>query len=293
MDFGVCLPNFGRYASPEAVAEVARAAEEEGYTALWATDHILVPSRYRNPYGHLLEALTTLGYVAALTEKVRLGTSILVLPMRDPFLVAKQVAALDRLSRGRVVLGVGVGWLEEEFRYLGYTFTDRGKRCDEAIGLLRALWRGEPEFQGHYYRYQDGVSEPRPYQAEGPEIWVGGDSRPALRRVARLGDAWHPVGLKPEELQQGLETLQAMTSRKVRLTLRLTVNIGGRSGTYRTASGATRVMLGGPPSRVIKGLERYLAVGVEHLACSFGDRPLEEQLRRLRLFAQEVMPSFT
>jgi alkanesulfonate monooxygenase SsuD/methylene tetrahydromethanopterin reductase-like flavin-dependent oxidoreductase (luciferase family) len=143
MKFGFCLPNYGGKIRPEDMIESAILAERTGFDSVWATDHIIVPTKFTQPYGDLVEPLVTLSYIAAKTDTVRLGSSIIVVPQRNPILVAKQVASLDRLSRGRVILGTGVGWLEEEFRYLNADFKRRGKFFDESIQLMRALWKDE------------------------------------------------------------------------------------------------------------------------------------------------------
>ena len=147
MQFGVALPHFSRMASRKAVLTTAREAEALGFDSVWTTDHVLMAADQPEPYGTILEAFITLTYVAAVTERVRLGTSVIVLPQREPVLVAKQAATLDVLSNGRVILGVGVGWNEREFGFLGASFNDRGRRLDEYIQALRVLWSApDPEF---------------------------------------------------------------------------------------------------------------------------------------------------
>jgi len=180
------------------LAAIAQGAEELGFRSVWATDHLLVPTENYRPYGRLLEALTLLSFLATKTKEVRLGTSVLIVPMRNPVEVAKQVATIDVLSGGRALLAVGAGWLEKEFRFLNANFAQRGAFLDESIRLVRALWSQERiNFQGKFFNIADGVFEPKPVQGGGPPIWVGGNSRSAMRRAARLGDGWHPVGPDP------------------------------------------------------------------------------------------------
>jgi probable F420-dependent oxidoreductase len=188
--FGVILPNFGAASSPARIRAFAEAAEELGFHSVWATEHIVVGPEGVDPYGRVYDPLVTLGWVAGLTERVGLGTSIVLVPLHNPFHLAKEVATLQELSGGRVTLGVGMGWHRDEFEFMGVPFERRGRRADEAIRLMRALWRGEPSFEGRYWSYRDATAEPHP--APQPEIWVGGSSERALRRARELGDAWHP-----------------------------------------------------------------------------------------------------
>ncbi|MFQ5950831.1 MAG: LLM class F420-dependent oxidoreductase [Candidatus Geothermarchaeales archaeon] len=288
MKFGVILPNYESWASKEAIVEVAEKAEEVGYDSVWSTDHVLVTRRWEHPYGHLFESLTTLSYVAGITEHVSLGTSILILPQRNPIIVAKQVAALDKLSEGRVILGVGVGWLSEEFQMLGASFQRRGRLTDEAIRVMRTLWTEEnPSFDGEFYSFEDPAFYPKPAQDGGPPIWIAGASQPALRRAAKLGDGWHPVGLSPPEIAGGRERIRALTQRDVLLTLRLRVNLGGsRSPDYQ------RHMLTGGGDDLIKQLQKYADAGLQHLACQFTLKSIDGYLEQMSEFASAVTPSF-
>jgi probable F420-dependent oxidoreductase len=187
---GVILPNFGKGSSPAAIRRVAEAAEEVGFDSVWATEHIIVGPEAVNPYGRVYDPLVTLGWIAGWTDRVRLGTSIVLLPLHHPMHLAKEVATLQELSGGRFTLGVGVGWHRDEFEFMGVEFAGRGRRADEAIRLLRALWSGERDFDGRYWSFRDATAEPRPVPQ--PEIWVGGSSDRAVRRARELGDVWHP-----------------------------------------------------------------------------------------------------
>jgi probable F420-dependent oxidoreductase len=188
--FGVILPNYGRNATPDAIRRVAETAETLGFDSVWATEHIIVGPEAAQTYGRVYAPLVTLGWVAGWTERIRLGTSIVLLPLRNPIHVAKEVATLQELSGGRFTLGVGMGWHEDEFRFMGVPFRGRGRRGDEAIRVLRALWRGERDFEGEFWSFRDATFEPVPSRQ--PEIWVGGSSELAIRRALHLGDVWHP-----------------------------------------------------------------------------------------------------
>ena len=198
MKIAVEFPSVAFREGPQQIAALARAIEEIGYDELAVFDHVVMgyptPSRSAPRYPSnmpVLEALILLGFAAAVTSRVSLSTEVLVLPQRQPVLVAKQVATLDTLSAGRMRLGVGVGWQECEFDVLNTNFNDRGRRMDEAIGLLRAYW-GEDriDLDGPHYPADGIAMDPKPPQGAKLPIWVGGLSEPALRRVARLGDGW-------------------------------------------------------------------------------------------------------
>ena len=190
MHFGVILPNFGSESSPAGIRAFAEAAEELGFDSVWATQHIVVGPEGVDPYGRVYAPFVTLGWVAGWTVQVGLGTSIVLVPLHNPFHLAKEVATLQDLSGGRVTLGVGIGWHRDEFQFMGVPFEGRGRRADEAIRLVRALWRGESSFAGRYWSYANATAEPRPSPM--PEIWVGGSSDRAIRRALELGDVWHP-----------------------------------------------------------------------------------------------------
>jgi probable F420-dependent oxidoreductase len=187
---GIILPNFGEGSSPDGVRAVAEAAEELGFDSVWATEHIIVGPDAVDPYGTVLEPFGVLAWVAALTRRVELGTSITLVPLHHPVQLAKEVATLQLLSGRRFRLGVGLGWHEDEFRFLGVDFRGRGRRTDEALRLMQALWSGAGEFQGEIWSFADATFGPLP--AERAELWIGGASDRAVRRARELGDVWHP-----------------------------------------------------------------------------------------------------
>jgi probable F420-dependent oxidoreductase len=187
---GVILPNFGERATPDAIRSTAEAAEELGFDSVWVTEHILVGREAATLYGRVYAPLVTLGWLAALTERVALGTSIVILPLHHPVHLAKEAATVQELSGGRLLLGVGLGWHEDEFGSLGVPFRRRGRRADEALAVVKALWRGDRSFAGELWSFGDATFAPLP--APEPQLWFGGSTDQTVRRVLEHGGVWHP-----------------------------------------------------------------------------------------------------
>lgn len=206
MKFGIAFANTGPFAKPEGAAAIAEAAEQSGFDSLWTVEHVVVPNDYASTYPYsadgkmpggtqfdIPDPLIWLTWVAARTTTLKLGTGILILPQRNPVVLAKEVATLDLLSGGRVLLGVGIGWLEEEFKILGVPFADRVRRTEEYVEALRALWSQDlPTFAGETVAFTEAVSRPRPVGGSVPVI-IGGHSPAAARRAGRLGDGFFPA----------------------------------------------------------------------------------------------------
>ena len=226
MQFGIAFANTGHGSPPKGAVAIAEAAEAGGLTALWTVEHVVVPSGYESKYPYdpsgkmaggaeefdLPDPLVWLAYVAARTTTIKLGTGILILPQRNPVITAKAVATLDHLSGGRAVLGVGAGWLAEEYAALNVPFDDRGKRLDEYIAVMRALWTGDKaSFDGDYFHFADCISRPRPVNGSVP-IVIGGHTPVAARRAGRLGDAFFPMSASLGELADIIGTMRAAAS---------------------------------------------------------------------------------
>lgn len=292
--FGFCLPHFGNFEGREYIRELAIAAEENGFETIWTTDHIAIGQRYKYPYGRITESLVTLAYIAPLTEHVKLGTSIIVLPMRNTLLFAKQVATLDYLTGGRVIVGVASGWESTEFRNLGVDYRSRGKLLDEQIRLLRVLWSSEtPTFKGKFHEVGGVYFSPLPPSRGGPPIWVGGNSERAARRAIELADGWHPTGIDVVRFTSFVEKFK-MRRQGFVLSGRFTVDLTGKKGTsYKSSGGEERVIISGRPSDVIERFSEYVDQGMSHIGVYLGDKKKEEVLNEMRLFASEVMPSFS
>ena len=196
MRVGIHLPQFGRAATPEAIAQAARAAEELGFTDVWVSDHVVKPASQNYPSPYLFDPLLTLTWAAAATQRIGLGTSVLVAPQYHPLWLANATASLDALSGGRLRLAVGVGWSEAEFEALGQDFSTRGRRTDEILEVLRACWSTDPtSHRGEFFSFDDIRVLPKP--AHAIEVWIGGGSEAAYRRAARHGSGFQLIGLDP------------------------------------------------------------------------------------------------
>ena len=292
MKFGLLIPNFGAAAAGETIAASARLAEELGFDSVWTTDHVLMPAEMPEPYGNLIESLTALTIAATATSKVRLGTSIIVTTQREPVLLAKQLAGIDVISGGRVILGAGVGWLEQEFNYLGAEYENRGRRFDEGLALMRALWRGEGGFRGQFRTIENALFAPLPVAGDRLPVWIGGNSRLAIRRAASVADGWHPVGLTPSELATGLADLRdAANGRPVTASLRANIELldEGESAKGYAAPGH---VLRGTASEIAAELKAYQNTGLEYAVLWLFHESWDDLEGKVRLFASEVMPNF-
>lgn len=200
---GIHLPQAGPAASGEAMARAAVLAEELGYADVWVSDHLVVPTGASYPpSAYVYEPLASLAWVAAVTRRIGLGTTVLVLPMRNPLMVAKSVATIDAMSGGRMILGTAAGWLEAEFDALGVPFAERGPRTDEAIAMLRRMWTDDhitADYEVHGSRFSSMRAQPQPVGHL--PIWIGGHAEVALRRAVTVGDGWHGAFVSPEDAE--------------------------------------------------------------------------------------------
>jgi probable F420-dependent oxidoreductase len=240
MDIGLFVPLGNGNASAEVVRSLGREAEDRGFESIWVPEHVVLFDDYESRYPYaadgrfpgggdtgLLEPLTALTYLAAVTNRIRLGSGICLVPQRNPVYTAKQVVDLDCLSGGRVDFGIGVGWLREEFEAVAVPFARRGARTDEYLQVMRSLWTDEvSSFEGEHYTLPACRMYPKPVQQPHPPIHVGGESAAAMRRAARHGDGWYSFNRLPDELDEPLERLDEMLAEEGRSRgdLQLTVS---------------------------------------------------------------------
>jgi probable F420-dependent oxidoreductase len=308
MEFGVILPNSGSLGSADAMYAIAECAEELGFSALWTSDHLVVPVESSasypyvrdvdvklNPDHGFIEPLIALAGVAARTRHIRLGVSVYLAALRHPLVAAKSVASLDQLSGGRVLLGVGAGWIPEEYETLGIEWSERGAVLDEHIACMRELWsESRPSYQGRHFQFRDIGFEPKPVAGDVP-IWVGGNSRPAMRRAARLGNGWHGIDMPADELEAKLLDLEKMCAEHDRSLGDLTISMRSQLAiTEAHVPPAERVApLTGTPDELIADLIALRTLGMDHIAVWPATREidLDAYLRHMERVAREILPA--
>ena len=314
MHFGFALPGRGPLATAEALTKLALKADALRYSSVFVTDHVVIPTAYRSPYPYsttgrfagdwtngYLEPLALMGVLAGLTSRVRLGTSVLVIPYRNPVVTAKMLATMDVMSGGRLILGAGVGWMGEEFEALqSPPFAERGKVTDEYLRLMRELWTKEPvAFTGAYYRLPSVSALPKPRQKGGIPIWIGGHTDAALRRTGELADAWHPIAMRPPAMLHppeyalkvkaihGWARKAGRDPKDIGLSLRVPLELAPKRGAW---TGGDQPGFRGTPADVIRHIKSYQALGVSDFVFDLAPPDLRGQLALMERFAEEVRP---
>jgi probable F420-dependent oxidoreductase len=314
VDFGFSLPGRGPLAKPDLVLKLAQKAEQLGYSSLFVTDHVVLPTASKSFYPYhpsgqfpgganqdYLEPLTLLTYLAAATKKIRLGTSVLIVPYRNPLVTAKMLAGLDVLSGGRIILGAGVGWLQEEFVALGAPpFAERGRVTDEYLRLMRECWtKDQIDFKGTYYRVSDIVFLPKPLQKPGIPIWIGGHTDGALRRAGELGDGWHPIGLRapallhPPEYAEKVKQIHAWATRAGRNPRQITLTFRAPMEVWPKRAkppAGDRQLFKGTAEQVIADIRQYQVLGVTHFVFDSPPPDPKAVVANMERFAEDVRP---
>ena len=268
MKFGVCVPNYGESSSQEAIRTVALEAERAGCDSVWSTDHILMPINSGTPYERIFDSMTTLSYLASITDRAKLGISSLITAMRNPVVVAKQLATIDNLSDGRIMVATSAGWNEREFAHLGSNFHNRGKRLDASIRLIRALWRGETRFKSRILGidFRNVVFEPRPIQKH-LSIWIGGTSEAAMKRAVTLGDGWHPNVQPLDQFTKLVSDFRGISpdAKTKEICVRIAINTKAEQSEYKSPQGERRIMLSGNQAQNKKILSALAQLGVSYI----------------------------
>lgn len=293
MKFGVCLPHYGRAFSLSSVRNIAIESERLGYDSIWVTDHILFQPMVGEPYHRIFESLTTLAYLASITKHVKLGVSSLILPMRNPIIATKQLATIDVLSGGRLIVAVAVGWNEKEFSELGSDFNDRGRRLDESIQLLRALWQGKPDFRSEHIaqHFQNASLEPRPIRKK-LTVLIGGNSPAAMKRAVRFGDGWHPTGYDPDVASGLVKQFKALPrSEGKEICFRIERDV--KSSEAKPWLGKrNQPLISGDQNEDERIVQGFTNLGIPRLLlcpASDGNVPAQFQLKQLREFAHNFV----
>lgn len=310
LSFGLDVGVYGRLATRAHILELAALGEASGFDSLWVADHVIFPATFtsRYPYNEtgvfpvdmsyepLLEPIATMGVLVGATQRVRIGVAVLVMPYRNPVLLGRMLVTLDVLSGGRMILGAGVGWLQEEFKALdARDFAARGKVTDECLEIIRRLCAGgETSFQGTHYQLDPVVSSPGSVQRPNIPILIGGTTRPALDRTARLGDGWISTDLQPDKMRARLETLRSLCAAhgtdfaRLDLTHKLFINIGHA----KHDSHGNRELGTGTPQQVTDDIRLMADLGFRSIIIRYRGGDEAEQRRQLRVFIDEIMPKF-
>ncbi len=314
MQFGFGAPVSGPLSSPDNLARIVVGGEAIGYDYATISDHVVIPHdiEARYPYsdtgefpgrsrGDRHEQLTAVAFVAGKTSRLRLVTSVTVVPHRPAVLQAKMLATIDVLSNGRLIFGIGAGWMKEEFAALGVPpFAERGTVTDEYLMACRELWtKDEPRFDGKHVKFADILFEPKPVQKPHPPIWVGGESGPALRRTARLGDGWYPIGTNPQHrldsmkrFAAGVDRLRRLTREAGRdpakITLAYRITGMGKSLPARADDGERR-LFSGEMQDVVSDLRAFRDFGVSHVDFNFDGATAEAMIANMRRLREDVL----
>ena len=324
MKYGFTMPIRAPLCTPENLVTIAKRGEELGYETILPGEHIVISRQVDSHYPYTpggvfpcfgaselevshMEPLAMLAFLAGQTQAIRLGTGVLILPHRNPLVLAKTLATLDVLSKGRLVLGIGVGWMREVFEALGSPpFEERGAVSDEYIRAIKELWTSaNPTFEGKYCRFSDITFLPKPLQKPHPPIWIGGESPRAIRRAAELGDAWHPVGShprhpygEPHQLEAAIKLLAyhadkaGRDSGQIKVAFRTHVYNLRKENVGPVSSNDKRRTFEGTAEEIASDIRAFEKIGVTQLVMHFiqADKPVEHALHSLEEMATQVWP---
>ena len=291
MKIGYSLSNNQGMEDIQGVIDLAVGAEELGFASVGASEHVFNVSYVYDRIGDkpYYEPLTVLTYVAAMTSTIGLGTSVLVLPYHNPIRLAKVAATLDVLSGGRVMLGVGVGVIEEELEAMGSPFAERGAISDEMIAVMRELWtKDDPSFLGKYHSFSGMKFTPKPVQKPHIPIIIGGTSKAAIRRAARSGTVWHPTALSPQALAEGMDYLKEQAVKAGRDPSEISVSISAAIGNTHNHN---RYSLGEDPEEILERSQKYQEMGLERLVVSPNTRDQTQLRPIMEMLAEVVIPA--
>jgi len=312
--FGLSTLTRGVFTTPETYSAVAKAAERAGFDFLSVSDHLVVPAKFKTRYpyhvagvfaaaehGHCFDQLATVAFLAGCTERLRLLTSVTVVPHRPAMLTAKMLATIDVLAKGRLIIGAGTGWMKEEFELLGVPFEDRGRLTDEYLAAFKELWTKEkPAYSGKYVKFSEVLFYPKPVQKPHPPLWIGGESPPALRRTIQFADAWYPGSDSqtrpldtPERLAAGIAEVKRACGAAGRdpATLGVALLVQGffEWGDCKTADGTARRLFTGTSADMAADAATLSSLGVGHAALRLGGNTAGECVDRIERFGAEVI----
>lgn len=305
--FGLDVGIYGPLATPEIILGLARQAEETGFESVWVADHVAFPAKFKSEYPYsakgdfptrladpLMEPVATMGVLVGATKRVKIGSAVLIMPYRNPLLLARMMVTLDQMSGGRIILGAGTGWLEEEFEVLGaHDFKKRGRVTDEYIEIFKAISKGgEVGYAGETYGFAPVISEPAAVQRPHPPILIGGLSTPALRRVAKHGSGWLAVTASPGKLEESLATLRKLCAENGRRfdDLQLTYKMFLSIGEAKRSRFDTREPGTGSVTEIIDDVKRIAGLGFTRFVVRYRGQGADNQRQQLDRLANEIVP---
>jgi len=304
MKFGLCLPIRLSLSAKDNI-EIARTAEILGFDSIWASDHVVMPEKHLGSFSEVFyDPFMLLSYIAAETSTIKLGTSVIILPYRNPVVVAKMIATLDQLSEGRVMFGVGPGWMKEEYSALNVPFEKRGARTNEYISAIKELWINEdPSYNGEFCGFSNIKFYPKPVQKPHPPVFIAGASDYALKRACELGDGWQPTWVSPENVKEGISKILKMADEKGRDLSNFTYSVRNRlhivdsnyeaPQEYNAGNGDPPFLLRGTVPVILEYINQYKELGVSHVVFDPVGECLEDILNTIEIVSKEIMPAVT
>ncbi len=301
MEFGICLP-IRLSLEAQSNINIAKRAEELGFDSVWASDHVVMPEKHTGMFSEVFyDPLILLSYIAAETLTIKIGTSVIILPYRNPVVVAKMIATLDVLSQGRVIFGVGPGWMREEYEALSVPYEKRGARTNEYIRAIKELWTNDdPNFDGEYCGFSNIKFYPRPAQEPHPPILIAGSSDYAISRAVELGDGWQPTWVSPEDVEIGISKLHRIADKKGRDLSAFTYSVRNRlhivDSDYESlneneaANDDPPFVLRGTIVEITDYIKSYQDLGVSHIVLDPAAESLDDIFHTMEIVSREIMP---
>jgi probable F420-dependent oxidoreductase len=304
MEFGICLPIRLSLTARDNI-EIAKSAEILGFDSIWASDHIVMPEKHLGSFSEVFyDPFMLLSYIASETSTINLGTSVIILPYRNPVVVAKMVATLDQLSEGRIMFGVGPGWMREEYGALSVPFEKRGARTNEYIEAIKELWvNDDPKYEGDFCSFSNIKFYPKPQQEPHPPIFIAGASDYAIKRAVKYGDGWQPTWVSPEDVEEGktkLEKIAKETGRdlsnfiySVRNRLHIVDSNYDMTKEDNSGSGDPPFLLRGTVDQIVEYVKQYQQLGVSHIIFDPVSDDLDGIFNTLEVVSKEIIGSVT
>ncbi len=301
MKFGICLPIRLSLEAKDNV-EIARTAENLGFDSIWVSDHVVMPKRHLGSFSEVFyDPFMLLSYIASETSTISLGTSVIILPYRNPVVVAKMIATLDMLSEGRVIFGVGPGWMKEEYEALSVPFDKRGSRTNEYISAIKELWTSDdPKFEGEFCSFSNIQFYPKPYTKPHPPIFIAGSSDFAIKRAVEYGDGWQPTWVSPNDVKDGISKLEQFAYQKGKHLSNFTYSVRNRldiiGGDFNIDNESTDgddppYLLRGSVDEIISIIRLYDEIGVSHIVLDPVSENLDGIFKTIEVVSKEIIPA--